>query len=114
MNIFYSPRSEDRAKHQLISWFGGKLSLDEQVNHKTRSKNRKDSTQDIFNVENIPRSQFLVSGIPSQICLIASPRFSSRYLGELLEIIHEQGFTVEGFKQMNLQDKTSSLYIPPQ
>ena len=114
MNVFYSPRSEERARLQLQKWFGGRFSLEEQTNHNMAPKNRREPIHDVFNTETHPRCPFLVSGSPSQICLIVSPRFRSRYLGDLLLITQDQGFTVEGFKQMMLHEKASSLFIPPQ
>ena len=113
MNVFYSPRSEERARYQLLSWFAGRYSVEDQTMQIPTTKLKNDSTQDFLNTDNNPRCSLLSAGCLSQVCLIVSPRFSSRFLGELLQVIYDRGFTVDGFKQMVLHDKTSS-FIPPQ
>ena len=63
---------------------------------------------------NRTRHPFLVAGSVSQMCLLVSPRFPSRFLGELLAVIYDLGFAVEGFKQIILNEKVASSLISSQ
>nr|XP_018669255.1 uncharacterized protein LOC100185948 isoform X2 [Ciona intestinalis] len=140
MYVFHCPRGKERVQQQLVVWFGGRLNAQDPfinstptINHeqqftfakqsngksngKNKGKSRSNSTSSpIRNISTScpthPSHSYLVTSLPTKICVIVSARFPPQFLGDVISIATEQGYWLEGLKRIPLNEKkTSSLSI---
>ncbi|CAK8695003.1 unnamed protein product [Clavelina lepadiformis] len=92
----------------------GKLTANGKCNGKIKTKNRNNCTSSDHNeklsLDDIVTSKlmldpFLVTCAPTQICLVVSPRFPPQFLGDVIAIASDQGFSLEGLKRLVLNEK---------
>ena len=122
MNVFYSPRNEERSRRQLIMWFAPHFDWNNEESKniaiglaKTCGngviEDMNNTSEILIKTDVLPHRPLLVVGSVSKICTLVSPRFSLRYIGDLMEVVADKGFTVEELYRTKLNDKsTTSLF----